>query len=98
MSLDVNQVKKIAHLGRLDITDKSEQDLLNIAQDLNKIFSWVDQMQAVNTDNILPMAHPLDTSQRLRCDEVTSTDNHAEYQKIAPLVESGLYLVPAVIE
>ena len=98
MSLDVNQVKKIAHLGRLDITDKSEQDLLTIADDLNKIFNWVDQMQAVNTDHIEPMAHPLNTSQRLRPDEVTAIDEHAHYQKIAPQVESGLYLVPAVIE
>ncbi len=98
MSLDINQVKKIAHLGRLDIADKTDNDLLMIADDLNKIFNWVDQMQAVNTDHIEPMAHPLNTSQRLRSDVVTAGDNHIEYQKIAPSVESGLYLVPTVIE
>jgi len=98
MSLDVKEVKKIAKLARLSVADKSEQDLTTIATDLNKIFDWVDQMQAVNTDDITPMAHPLDTTQRTRVDEVLTGDEHTENQKIAPLTEAGLYLVPTVIE
>lgn len=98
MALDNKEVAKIANLARLNILDKSDKEVSGIAQDLNKIFDWVSQMQEVNTDAISPMAHPLDTIQRLREDEVTTTDNHKEYQKIAPKVEAGLYLVPTVIE
>lgn len=98
MSLDNKDVIKIANLAMLDVSNKSEQELTDTAQDLNKIFDWVGQMEAVNTDNIKPMAHPLDTIQRFREDEVTASDQHKEYQKIAPKVEAGLYLVPAVIE
>lgn len=98
MSLDVNQVKKIAHLARLNISNRSDEALSSIANDLRKIFDWVDQMQAVNTDQITPMAHPLNMTQRTREDTVTAIDEHKDYQKIAPATESGLYLVPAVIE
>lgn len=98
MALDNKEVEKIAHLARLDLAGKSKQEISDIATDLNKIFDWVGQMQAINTDTISPMAHPLDTVQRLRPDEVTEQDNHQLYQKIAPKVEAGLYLVPTVIE
>jgi aspartyl-tRNA(Asn)/glutamyl-tRNA(Gln) amidotransferase subunit C len=98
MALDNKEVTKIAHLARLDISGKSEKEVGDIANDLNKIFDWVGQMQAVNTEEISPMAHPLDTVQRLRPDEVTEIDNHKEYQELAPKVEAGLYLVPTVIE
>ncbi|MBP9721774.1 MAG: Asp-tRNA(Asn)/Glu-tRNA(Gln) amidotransferase subunit GatC [Gammaproteobacteria bacterium] len=98
MTLDINQVKKIAHLARLNIADKSDSDLTSTVNDLNKIFDWVDQMQSVDTTEIRPMAHPMATTQRLREDKITAEDQHTEYQKIAPAVESGLYLVPAVIE
>jgi aspartyl-tRNA(Asn)/glutamyl-tRNA(Gln) amidotransferase subunit C len=56
------------------------------------------QMGATNTDDVLPMAHPMDQTQRLRADEVTETDNRDNFQSIAPQVEDGLYLVPKVIE
>ncbi len=98
MALDNKEVEKIAHLARLDLTGKSKQEINDIATDLNKIFDWVGQMQAVNTQEISPMAHPLDTVQRLREDEITEQDNHRTYQKLAAKVEAGLYLVPTVIE
>lgn len=100
MSLDIQEIKKIAHLARLDITDKSEDDLSNIVSDLNKIFDWVDQIQEADDSvkNISPMAHPLNTMQRTREDIITETDQHQELQKIAPSTEAGLYLVPTVIE
>jgi aspartyl-tRNA(Asn)/glutamyl-tRNA(Gln) amidotransferase subunit C len=55
-------------------------------------------MSSVNTDDVTPMAHPLDATQRLRADEVTETDQRDHFQEIAPNVEDGLYLVPKVIE
>lgn len=98
MSLNIDQVKKIAHLARLDISHKSDTDLSTTVNDLNKIFNWVDQMQSVNTDGIHPMAHPMATTQRLREDIITAEDQRKDFQKIAPQVEAGLYLVPSVIE
>ena len=58
----------------------------------------IDQMQAVDTTGIEPLAHPLEASQRLRADVVTETNHREAYQSIAPAVEDGLYLVPKVIE
>lgn len=58
----------------------------------------VDQLQAVDTTGVTPMAHPLEQPQRLRPDVVTEVDQHELYQRNAPLVERDLYLVPKVIE
>ncbi len=95
MSLDAEAVRKIAHLARLGV-DESENELY--ARNLSDILSFVEQLNAVDTQGIEPMAHPLDASQRLRADEVCETDQHEQFQRIAPKVEAGLYLVPKVIE
>ncbi|WP_134604273.1 Asp-tRNA(Asn)/Glu-tRNA(Gln) amidotransferase subunit GatC, partial [Pseudomonas aeruginosa] len=65
---------------------------------LNNILGLIDQMQAVDTSGVEPLAHPLEATQRLRPDAVTETDHRDAYQTIAPAVEEGLYLVPKVIE
>ncbi|PIE23980.1 MAG: Asp-tRNA(Asn)/Glu-tRNA(Gln) amidotransferase GatCAB subunit C [Neptuniibacter caesariensis] len=95
MSLDRSDVDKIAHLARLQI---EEQDTPEYAQNLSNILDLVDQMQAVDTSGVLPMAHPLDAVQRLRSDEVTEENNRETLQAIAPQVEKGLFQVPKVIE
>jgi aspartyl-tRNA(Asn)/glutamyl-tRNA(Gln) amidotransferase subunit C len=58
----------------------------------------IEQMQAVNTSGVEPMAHAQDLSQRLRDDAVTEADHRAAFQSVAPEIEAGLYLVPKVIE
>ena len=65
---------------------------------LSNILGLVEQMQAVDTTGVAPMAHAQDVSLRLREDRVTETDQHQAFQAIAPQVEAGLYLVPKVIE
>ncbi|MCW9023488.1 MAG: Asp-tRNA(Asn)/Glu-tRNA(Gln) amidotransferase subunit GatC [Gammaproteobacteria bacterium] len=95
MSLDKQDVEKIAHLARLAIDEK---DIPNYAQNLSNILELVEQMDAVNTDDVSPMAHPTDAMQRLREDEVTETNQREQFQTVAPQVEDGLYLVPKVIE
>ena len=55
-------------------------------------------MQAVDTRGVTPLAHPLETTQRLRPDTVTESNQRDAYQAIAPATEAGLYLVPKVIE
>ena len=95
MSLTADDVKKIAHLARLGI---NAQDIDDYAQDLSGILDLMAQMNELNTDEVMPMAHPMDQAQRLRPDVVTESDRREIFQAIAPQVEAGLYLVPKVIE
>lgn len=95
MSLTLEQVKRIAHLARIEISD---DDALTTQGHLNGIFQLIEQMQAVDTSGVEPMAHAQDVSQRLRDDAVSEGDRRAAYQAVAPETEVGLYLVPKVIE
>jgi aspartyl-tRNA(Asn)/glutamyl-tRNA(Gln) amidotransferase subunit C len=95
MSLERADVQKIAHLARLAVSD-AEADAL--VKDLSNILDLVAQMDAVDTDQVEPMAHPTDMAQRLRPDEVTEGNQREEFQAHAPAVENGLFLVPKVIE
>lgn len=95
MSLTLEQVKRIAHLARIEI---SEAEAVSTQGHLNGIFELIEQMQAVDTSGVEPMAHAQDLSQRLREDVVSETDHRAAYQAVAPETEAGLYLVPKVIE
>jgi aspartyl-tRNA(Asn)/glutamyl-tRNA(Gln) amidotransferase subunit C len=95
MSLKPEDVKRVAHLARIAI---GEQDISGYAKSLSEILSLVEQMNGVDTDGVTPMAHPMEASQRLREDEVTEVDQRERFQRIAPLTQDGLYLVPKVIE
>ncbi|MEO1766595.1 Asp-tRNA(Asn)/Glu-tRNA(Gln) amidotransferase subunit GatC [Thiobacter aerophilum] len=95
MSFSAADVKRVAHLARIEITQAEIEPVL--AQ-LSNILHLVEQMQAVDTEGITPMAHAQDIALRLREDEVTEPDQHELFQSIAPQVEAGLYLVPKVIE
>lgn len=95
MSLSNDEVEKIAYLARLQI---DAGDIAQYAQDISGILALVEQMEAVDTTGVEPMAHPQDVTQRLRDDEVTETNQRDKFQKIAPLTESGLYLVPKVLD
>lgn len=95
MALKPEDVKSIAHLARLEIR---EADIPAYADSLSRILDFVQQLDAADTDNVAPMAHPLDMSQRLRADEAIEHDQRDLYQRNAPQVEAGLYLVPKVIE
>ena len=95
MSLDKDTVARIARLARLKV---AEEELSPMAGELSGIFAWIEQLNEVDTDNVEPMAHPMDQAQRLRADVVTEHNNRENFQAIAPQVEAGLYLVPKVIE
>jgi aspartyl-tRNA(Asn)/glutamyl-tRNA(Gln) amidotransferase subunit C len=95
MSLTLEQVKRIAHLARIEISDA---EALTTQGHLNGIFQLIEEMQAVDTRGVEPMAHAQDVSQRLREDAVTEGDRRAAYLAVAPDTEAGLYLVPKVIE
>ncbi|MBQ0763432.1 Asp-tRNA(Asn)/Glu-tRNA(Gln) amidotransferase subunit GatC [Marinobacter psychrophilus] len=95
MTISRADIEKVAVLARIRLDDEQIPALEN---DLSNIISLVDQLSAANTDNVEPLAHPLDAVQRLRADEVTESNQRDAFQAIAPATESGLYLVPRVIE
>jgi aspartyl-tRNA(Asn)/glutamyl-tRNA(Gln) amidotransferase subunit C len=95
MSLSTSDVKRIAHLARIEVSDAEAEATL---QKLSGILGLIEQMQAVDTTGITPMSHSQDVTQRLREDVVTATNQRELFQSIAPAVEHGLYLVPKVIE
>jgi aspartyl-tRNA(Asn)/glutamyl-tRNA(Gln) amidotransferase subunit C len=96
MSLTRQDVEKIAHLARLSIT---EQEMPVYVTSLSSIVNFVDELSRADTGGVQPMAHPLEGQhQRLRADEVTESDHHEKYQRNAPAVATGLYVVPRVIE
>jgi aspartyl-tRNA(Asn)/glutamyl-tRNA(Gln) amidotransferase subunit C len=95
MSLTLEQVRRVAHLARIEVSDAEAKSTLG---HLNGIFALIEEMQAVDTTGIEPMAHAQDLAQRLREDAVTEIDQRAAFQAVAPETEAGLYLVPQVIE
>jgi len=96
MSLTRTDVEGIAHLARLAIT---AEEMPVYVDSLSKIFSFVEQLNGADIAAVEPMAHPLaGQTQRMRPDEIVDTDRHEKYQRNAPRVEAGLYLVPRVIE
>lgn len=99
MSLTSSDISRIANLARLELRpDESARMLVQI----NGFFDMVEQMRAVDTTGIEPLAHPLatiqDVSLRLRDDVVSEPNNREANQRSAPAVERGLFLVPKVIE
>ena len=95
MSLDHDQVRRLARLARIAIRPDETDAVL---EQLNRVLGLIDEMRGVDTTGIDPLAHPLDATQRLRPDAVTEPDRRELYQSVAPAVEGGLYLVPKVIE
>lgn len=95
MSLTLEQVRRVAHLARIEISEAEAQSTLG---HLNGIFTLIEEMQAVDTTGVEPMAHAQDLAQRLREDRVAEADQRAAFQAVAPETEGGLYLVPKVIE
>lgn len=95
MSLTATDVKKIAHLAKLNM---SEADIATYTEQLSSILEFVEQMNQADTEGMQALAHSLEFAQRLRTDNITEVDKRAAYQAIAPQVEAGLYLVPQVIE
>ncbi len=95
MSLNSADIKRIAHLARIEVNDAEADATLT---KLTGILALIEQMQAVDTTGIAPMSHSQDVTQRLRDDVVTASNQRELYQSIAPAVAEGLYLVPKVIE
>ncbi len=95
MAINQDQIRNIANLSRLQI---DEELIPEYQTNLTNILELVDQLSAVNTEGVAPMAHPLDAVQRLRADEVTESDQREHFQQVAPATEKGHFIVPRVVE
>jgi aspartyl-tRNA(Asn)/glutamyl-tRNA(Gln) amidotransferase subunit C len=95
LALDLDQVRRIAQLARIEVTDEEAQRTL---EQLSDIFAMIEEMRAVDTTGIEPMAHPLGGHQRLREDVVTESDQRVANLANAPEQQNGLILVPKVLE
>jgi aspartyl-tRNA(Asn)/glutamyl-tRNA(Gln) amidotransferase subunit C len=96
MSLTSQQIEAIARLARLAL---KPEEIADYAESLSRILGMVGELETADTGRVEPMAHPLSGQvQRLREDAITSGNGRDLYQRNAPQVEAGLYLVPKVIE
>ena len=95
MKIDNEVILNIAELAQLEVKDEM---VSQYADKMTDMLNLIEEMQSVNTDNIEPVSNPLDAVQTMREDRVTEKDLRDEYQAIAPEVDSGLYLVPRVVE
>lgn len=95
MTLSLEDVERIAHLARIEI---SAAEAVAVHAKLDAIFAMINELASIDTTGIVPMSHAQDMTMPLREDRVTDADRHVEFQKLAPAVEDGLYLVPRVVE
>ena len=95
MSIAEDDIAQVADLARIRI---APEQVAEGTDSIGRILTLADQLQAVDTTGVEPMANPHDAVQRLRDDVVTETNQREAFQAIAPAVESGLYLVPQVID
>ena len=95
MSITRKDIEHIAHLARLEV---SEEEIPAYTDKLDKIIGFIDALDGAETGDLVPMAHPLDMTQRLRADAVTETDRRDDYQQNATEKQDGLYVVPRVVE
>jgi aspartyl-tRNA(Asn)/glutamyl-tRNA(Gln) amidotransferase subunit C len=95
MTLSAADVERIAHLARIDVDAAQIEEM---RAKLDAIFAMINELLAIDTTAVVPMAHAQEVTLPLRDDVVTETDSRELYQSVAPAVEDGLYLVPKVIE
>ena len=95
MTLALEDIRRIANLGHLELND---QEAERMQGELNNIFKMIERIQAGDTEGVEPMPHPHDGSQRLRDDIVREVNDRENNMKNAPEQAEGHFLVPKVIE
>ena len=95
MSTDIQTIKKLAHLARLEFNEEKEQEML---QDLNKILNWMDKLRELDTTHVEPLTHMSEEVNVLREDVAKNTVTHEEALLNAPKKDSDYFRVPKVLE
>lgn len=95
MSINSKHVQEIARLARIGV---GEDDIPSYSEQLTKILKFMNEIQSINTDDVEPLAHPIEEDSSLRSDVVGEKDTRDNIQKCAPETIDGFYTVPQVIE
>lgn len=95
MALTTDDIKQIAHLARIGLDESAIEPL---REDISTVLTLVEQLNAVDTNGVEPLAHPGNAALRLRDDKVSEENQRDELQSPAPAIEQGYFLVPRVIE
>ncbi|MBO3273067.1 Asp-tRNA(Asn)/Glu-tRNA(Gln) amidotransferase subunit GatC [Hymenobacter aerilatus] len=95
MSTDINTLRQLAHLSRLEFDATKEQEMLGA---LNEILDWVDQLRQLDTSNVAPLVHLSQEINVLRPDEAHNTVSHQEGLRNAPRKDSDYFRVPKVLD
>lgn len=95
MSLSAKQVRDVAHLARLELSDA---DIETMARQLNSIVDYVDLLQKVNTDGVEPLVHAIELHNVFRADEPATSLAPDEALANAPERSGDFYGVPAVLD
>ena len=95
MPIETTHVRDIAWLARLTVEDEA---MAGYAKDMADILALVEQIQAVDTSAVEPLAHPLEIVARLRPDSVSEENRREDFQETAPLTKDGYYIVPRFVE
>ncbi len=95
MSTDIQIIRKIAHLARLEFNEEKEQEML---QDLNKILNWMDQLRELDTEQVEPLVHMSEEMNVLRDDVAENTVAHDKALLNAPEKDSDYFRVPKVMD
>ena len=93
--IDEATVKRIAHLARVKV---SSQEAHSLQRELNGILAWVEELNAIPTDNVVPLTSVGGAKLHMRTDVVTDGAKAADIMKNAPKAEDNYFLVPKVIE
>lgn len=95
MSVDEKTVRKIARLARIKLKD---EEVVPLAQELSAILDWIEQLNAVDTSSIAPLASTVDAKLPWRKDKVTDGGYSEKVLSNAPEPAHGFFAVPKVIE
>lgn len=95
MSVDTETVRRIARLSRLALKD---EELAPMAQELNGILNWVEQLKEVDTAGVEPMTGGVHTALKRRADVVNDGHIQQDVLRNAPSAGHGFYVVPKVVE
>ena len=95
MTTDIQTIRSLAHLARLEFDETKEQEMLT---DLNKILNWVDKLSELDTENIEPLIHMTEEVNVMREDIAKNTVTHEEALRNAPKKDSDYFRVPKVLE
>ncbi len=95
MTIDLKTIKHISKLSRISVDDKKAKKL---ADDLNSIFKWIEQLNELNTEKVDPLSSIAETKLRLRKDEIKSENIREEILKNSPDENKDFFVVPKVVE